>query len=247
MRPFAHALLAVAALALCSSARGADAPSSQHGTPHVLNPEQCKKARENFKTKTFSLRGAVAQREWIVNCYQTIVDHREATGYKGDSNDDNDNLRGLLATSRMELTWAKNERDFKDTSMFLGATVLSEPLPDGSNDPLAVLGVQALIEKISGDNTGFGFFGVVNAEAFNNGVDYVGVGALFSARLQNTAYPVNFGIGYMIDRDGYTTEEQDSTGMLIERQGDRSGPFILLSFNPVTVPAKAWENLDLFK
>ena len=93
-----------------------------------------------------------------------------------------------------------------------------------------------MIDRFSSNNSGFGLFGAVNVDAPTKGIDYIGLGALFSIRVDGTAYPFNFGIGYMIDRNGFANEQTMS-------RGDRTGVFIMLSTNPATPPVKAWESL----
>ena len=140
-----------------------------------------------------------------------------------------------------------NERSFDGFSSFAGLAVLDKP-GLGGDDTVPIAGFQVLLRTNKEYTTGAGAFLAFNVAGETTSADmttvaddtaasasdmmvaedadigdYIGIGALFSARIPETAQQFNFGVGYMIDRVGYMD------GMGVRR--DRSGMFIAVSIN----------------
>ena len=227
-RYLTNVLLACAGIAVCSSAVGDDRPCV----------EQMKRIDEMTTTAL-----EIAQRAKAIDCLQRFIDEgvtdvrsiatRVATNQESPELPE---LENSIAPSLVTLASLKeaqvkeeNTRDFKDFSMGTGMAILREPSLDGSNDAVPIVEFHWLVKTWGGEeNAGLGFFGAFNAGAKDsNAIDHIGGGVLLSARFDETIHPINFGVGYMIDRKGFESEDKAV-------RGDRSGLFYMLSFNPIS-------------
>ena len=212
--------------------------------------EICNEAKQKFSGTT-TVENRIKQRKWLVNCYQQIVDTERAL----DSTNTSDEIErsaqtrtytkriaastpatGHLAVNRQLLTKDENERDFKDASFSLGTAILREPTADGSNDTVHVVGLHKMRWTWHNETAGVGPFVAINMDAPKKGINYVGVGAVFSFRIDGAGYPFSFGAGYLLDRKGYLDMET-------MKRGDRSGMFIMVSTNPAPPVVKTWQSL----
>ena len=100
--------------------------------------------------------------------------------------------------------------------------VLREPSLDGSNELVEIAEAHTLLHTWRDDTVGVGPF---IALSLTEGIsDYIGIGVVFGFRFKDTPQPFNFGVGYMIDKEGFPDEA-------MQRQGDRSGLFFMASLN----------------
>lgn len=137
----------------------------------------------------------------------------------------------------------RNTRNFQGGSVFLGAAVLQELGPGNSKDWVPMIGFQAVQPLKGTDTFAVGPFLAFNLSSIDSSAendelkpfDYVAVGAAFSARFKDAAHPINFGVGYVVDRAGF----MEKTAMGDLQYKDRSGLVIMVTFNPVASIAPA--------
>ena len=132
-------------------------------------------------------------------------------------------LQQAISRQDQDLTTLANQRDFRDLSVTAGVAVLKARGADDSSDTLPIVAMHRLLKTWNEETVGLGPFLAINAEG--GSLDQIGIGPLFSFRRNSGAHAINFGVGYVIDRAGFT----DADGMHL---GDRSGLFFMLAINP---------------
>ena len=144
-----------------------------------------------------------------------------------------DLLEDKLEAAKTKLHARVNEAFFNKQSNFVGIAFLREPGANNTNDSVEITGLQYIKSLNDRKTLGIGGFFAVNftGEMEIQAADYVGIGLAVSGRVAETAHPVSFGLGYMIDRVGFGVGSGDDE---TTQRGDRSGVFIALWFNPVS-------------
>ena len=217
-----NVLLVAAGVAVCCTAAGENLPCS----------EQIESIR-----KAETITEKIVHREAALSCLRqargfipkTSFDMSDLQNSTPTTNNHTDYVLAMTGVLERAQTEAENTRDFEDFSVGTGMAVLREPSLDGSNDPIPIVEFHWLMDTW-GDNksVGLGLFGTINAGGRDvNAIDHIGGGLLLSARFDGTNHPLNFGVGYMIDRKGFESEDKAV-------RGDRSGLFYMLSFNPIS-------------
>lgn len=144
-----------------------------------------------------------------------------------------DVLEDKLTVAEATLHARVNEAFFNKQSNFVGIAFLRQAGAGDTNDTVEITGLQYIKSLNDKKTFGIGGFFAINftGETEIQAADYVGVGLAVSGRVAETAHPISFGLGYMIDRVGFSVDSGDGE---TTRRGDRSGIFIALWFNPIS-------------
>ena len=187
-----------------------------------------------------STREAIKLQHQLIFCLkttETVLKERQTSGAVRS----NGELQVLIKLNKLKQVEAVqtriklvDEKNFEKGSLFSGLAYLRRPGPGGSSDAIGISGLQYMIPRKNAENEstfGYGPFLAVNLSdpkeegEGNEALDYLGAGVVFSVCYPETVYQFNFGVGYMLDRRGFSDE--------MGQRKDRSGLFISVSFNPV--------------
>ena len=177
--------------------------------------------------------GSVKEPEKLMKVTKEQAKKEQAEKEKAKKEQAKNFLDDKLVAAEGKLLERVNQAFFDKQSNFVGIAFLREPGAHNTNDSVEITGLQYIKSLNDRKTLGIGGFFAINftGEMEIQAADYVGIGLAVSGRVAETAHPISFGLGYMIDRVGFSVGSGDSE---TTQRGDRSGVFIALWFNPIS-------------